>query len=154
MKLGLARFFFFYSDSRQFQWGSEVVSVRMGCRLTMEHQCFAWLETWNQTNRLHIEDPFILDRNLNCVLGTWQEGGDAEVASVPSSLVAFKIQRSASFGPVHWLQLFEFVTADHSNLRLATSHGIGSGCSVRLPWRFHMAHFHSDPRSHDRSRSS
>eukprot|EP00437_Effrenium_voratum_P028814 CAMPEP_0181406402 /NCGR_PEP_ID=MMETSP1110-20121109/5253_1 /TAXON_ID=174948 /ORGANISM="Symbiodinium sp., Strain CCMP421" /LENGTH=378 /DNA_ID=CAMNT_0023528813 /DNA_START=69 /DNA_END=1202 /DNA_ORIENTATION=- len=70
----LMQFFFFYSDSRQFQWGSEVVSVRMGCRLTMEHQCFAWLETWNQTNRLHIEDPFILDRNLNCVLGTWQEG--------------------------------------------------------------------------------
>ena len=70
----------------EFRWGSEVapgfqgplkasfwkVSVRMGCRLSITEPCFNWLEKWE--NRLHIEDPFLLERNLNCVLGSWQEG--------------------------------------------------------------------------------
>lgn len=44
----------------------------MGCRLAITEPCFSWLEQWE--NRLHIEDPFLLERNLNCVLGSWQEG--------------------------------------------------------------------------------
>lgn len=36
-------------------------------------QCFSWLDQWGDS-RLHIEDPFLLERNLNCVLGSWQEG--------------------------------------------------------------------------------
>ena len=36
-------------------------------------QCFSWLDQWGES-RLHIEDPFLLERNLNCVLGSWQEG--------------------------------------------------------------------------------
>eukprot|EP00438_Fugacium_kawagutii_P034101 Skav232061 [mRNA] locus=scaffold1641:126681:146268:- [translate_table: standard] len=67
----LMQFCLFYSH--EFQWGSEVVSPRLGCRMQIREQCFSWLETWGES-RLHIEDPFILERNLNCVLGSWQEG--------------------------------------------------------------------------------
>lgn len=67
----LMQFCLFYYH--EFQWGTEVVSPRLGCRMRITHECFSWLETWGET-RLHIEDPFILERNLNCVLGSWQEG--------------------------------------------------------------------------------
>lgn len=72
----LMQFCLFYHH--EFQWGTEVVSPRMGCRMTIREQCFSWLETWGES-RLHIEDPFILERNLNCVLGSWQEGRLREV---------------------------------------------------------------------------
>ena len=75
----LMQFCLFYHH--EFQWGTEVVSPRMGCRMTIREQCFSWLETWGES-RLHIEDPFILERNLNCVLGSWQEGSTVLVYSL------------------------------------------------------------------------
>lgn len=81
----LMQFCLFYSH--EFQWGSEVVSPRLGCRMQIREQCFSWLETWGES-RLHIEDPFILERNLNCVLGSWQEGAKGLVGTnfIPNSL--------------------------------------------------------------------
>eukprot|EP00930_Biecheleria_cincta_P046400 TRINITY_DN3199_c0_g2_i1.p1 TRINITY_DN3199_c0_g2~~TRINITY_DN3199_c0_g2_i1.p1 ORF type:complete len:527 (+),score=86.92 TRINITY_DN3199_c0_g2_i1:39-1583(+) len=66
----LVRFFQFYSQ--EFYWGSEVVSVRLGSRLDVGQPFFSQLKARN-TNRLHVEDPVDLTRNLNCVLGESQE---------------------------------------------------------------------------------
>mmetsp|Transcript_23254 Transcript_23254/g.41999 ORF Transcript_23254/g.41999 Transcript_23254/m.41999 type:complete len:373 (+) Transcript_23254:45-1163(+) len=66
----LDRFFSFFTY--EFQWGSEVVSVRLGKRAEIRSQEFKQLPgqaVW----RLHVEDPFLLNRNLNCVLGSQQE---------------------------------------------------------------------------------
>ncbi|CAK0845125.1 unnamed protein product [Prorocentrum cordatum] len=68
----LERFFRFYSDNGSFWEGQEVVSVRLGKRLAATEARFGSLHgrhAW----RLHIEDPFLLERNLNCVLGRLQE---------------------------------------------------------------------------------
>jgi len=61
----LARFFYFYS--KRFHWGFEVVSIRVGERLIALHESFESLDI-ESMDRLHIEDPFIHTRNLNCVL--------------------------------------------------------------------------------------
>eukprot|EP00440_Ansanella_granifera_P060365 gb/GFBE01065429.1/.p1 GENE.gb/GFBE01065429.1/~~gb/GFBE01065429.1/.p1 ORF type:complete len:389 (+),score=77.72 gb/GFBE01065429.1/:1-1167(+) len=66
----LYRFFYFYSS--QFHWGSEVVSVRLGRRAQMGDPAFSQLPgqaVW----RLHVEDPFLLGRNLNVVLALDKE---------------------------------------------------------------------------------
>jgi len=66
----MSRFFAFYADA--FVWGNEVVSVRCGRRHMAPDPCFGKLRgrhTW----RLHIEDPFELERNLHCVLGEVEE---------------------------------------------------------------------------------
>ncbi|CAK0809333.1 unnamed protein product, partial [Prorocentrum cordatum] len=65
----LQRFFQFYHSG--FQWGDEVVSVRLGSRHTTGPQ-FPQLRG-RHVQRLHIEDPFLLERNLHCVLGGDEE---------------------------------------------------------------------------------
>eukprot|EP00930_Biecheleria_cincta_P101486 TRINITY_DN93135_c0_g1_i1.p1 TRINITY_DN93135_c0_g1~~TRINITY_DN93135_c0_g1_i1.p1 ORF type:complete len:538 (-),score=65.97 TRINITY_DN93135_c0_g1_i1:349-1869(-) len=64
----LRKFFTFYGvpGGMGFDWGSEVVSVRLGRRAKAHEPVFASLPARN-TRRLHVEDPF-LPRNLNCVL--------------------------------------------------------------------------------------
>ena len=49
-----------------FNWGHEVVSVRCGPHALRES--FARLQNLSYTTAIHIEDPFELGRNLNCVL--------------------------------------------------------------------------------------
>eukprot|EP00930_Biecheleria_cincta_P043162 TRINITY_DN29673_c0_g4_i1.p1 TRINITY_DN29673_c0_g4~~TRINITY_DN29673_c0_g4_i1.p1 ORF type:complete len:687 (-),score=126.15 TRINITY_DN29673_c0_g4_i1:105-2165(-) len=66
----LSRFFHFFAND--FHWGGEVVSVRLGTRsYTQSPEFFklAGTSAW----RLHIEDPLLLERNLNDVLGYAQE---------------------------------------------------------------------------------
>merc|ERR1711971_216736 len=66
----LCRFFYFFVV--EFSWGSEVVSVRLGKRAQRTGMEFAQLPgRW--ATRLHIEDPFLLSKNLNRVLGYEQE---------------------------------------------------------------------------------
>eukprot|EP00930_Biecheleria_cincta_P037877 TRINITY_DN26027_c0_g1_i4.p1 TRINITY_DN26027_c0_g1~~TRINITY_DN26027_c0_g1_i4.p1 ORF type:complete len:425 (-),score=55.52 TRINITY_DN26027_c0_g1_i4:19-1293(-) len=67
----LARFFVFYAYD--FQWGAEVVSVRLGYRAQMGSPELSMLLGQSSSWRLHVEDPFLLHRNLNCVLGADQE---------------------------------------------------------------------------------
>eukprot|EP00930_Biecheleria_cincta_P058267 TRINITY_DN44121_c0_g1_i1.p1 TRINITY_DN44121_c0_g1~~TRINITY_DN44121_c0_g1_i1.p1 ORF type:complete len:397 (+),score=68.78 TRINITY_DN44121_c0_g1_i1:148-1338(+) len=66
----VARFFMFFSS--EFFWGSEVVSVRSGRRGQRGDPEFMYLAGQTQW-RLHVEDPFLLSRNLNCVLGLGEE---------------------------------------------------------------------------------
>lgn len=66
----LTRFFCFYSQ--EFYWGSEVVSLRFGNRLDVREPFFEALKGRHHA-RMHVEDPFQLHRNLNCVLGEPQE---------------------------------------------------------------------------------
>lgn len=61
----LCAFFAFYGG--HFRWGSEVVSVRLGRRLDADAVEFEELSR-RSDRRLHIEDPFILKRNLRDVL--------------------------------------------------------------------------------------
>jgi DNA polymerase sigma len=66
-------FFAFYAglpgpgDELPFEWGSEVVSVRHGRRLTSSDKVFSELRGL-QEERLHIEDPFEHSRNLRDVM--------------------------------------------------------------------------------------
>ncbi|CAE8618835.1 unnamed protein product [Polarella glacialis] len=66
----VGRFFMFYAPGAEgggFQWGSEVISVRLGQRVQPRELAFQSLPG-RLGQRLHIEDPFLLARNLNCVL--------------------------------------------------------------------------------------
>jgi len=63
---------FFYFFSTVFLWGTEVVSVRLGRRADASVREFKMLPGRTRM-RLHIEDPYLADRNLNCVLGEAQE---------------------------------------------------------------------------------
>ena len=65
----LSRFFVFYAET--FAWGSEVVSIRTGRRMSASDADYSTLPG-RQANRLHVEDPF-LPRNLNCVLSPENE---------------------------------------------------------------------------------
>jgi hypothetical protein len=60
-----AGFLRFYT--KDFHWGSEVISVRVGKRVTATDITFADLQPLDPW-RIHIEDPFELNRNLNYVL--------------------------------------------------------------------------------------
>jgi len=64
----LSRFFTFFTT--EFRWGEEIVSVRLGRRV-LAPEC-AQLRGVH-TKRLHIEDPFLLERNLHCTLQNEQE---------------------------------------------------------------------------------
>jgi hypothetical protein len=68
----IARFFEFYATSHC--WGYEVVSPRVGQRLYSNDTQFASLNGRDNSAMLLIEDPFLLQRNLNCVLGPTQQG--------------------------------------------------------------------------------
>jgi len=66
----LINFFLFYNFC--FAWGREVVSMRLGTRHIIEEQPFEALQgRWSA--RMHIEDPYIVHRNLHCVLGCEEE---------------------------------------------------------------------------------
>jgi hypothetical protein len=58
----LHRFFRFYAG--RFMWNEEVVSVRMGKRNSVTHNCYARLPHSPASKQLHIEDPFHPERNL------------------------------------------------------------------------------------------
>mmetsp|Transcript_105175 Transcript_105175/g.292919 ORF Transcript_105175/g.292919 Transcript_105175/m.292919 type:complete len:170 (+) Transcript_105175:109-618(+) len=68
---------FFYNE---FKWGEWVVSVRMGqClgvdkypKLKMKPRDGMRFDEWAEM--IHIEDPFDVERNLNCVLGPNSNG--------------------------------------------------------------------------------
>jgi len=62
----LTRFFEFYHSD--FDWGREVVCPRLGRRLLATDKAFDHLRNRWMT-RLHVEDPYITERNLHCVLG-------------------------------------------------------------------------------------
>merc|ERR1719410_2561656 len=66
----LRRFFHFYSY--EFVWGSEVVAVHLGQRLGVSGPQFTQLPGRHRA-RLHIQDPFLTERNLNCTLQIGQE---------------------------------------------------------------------------------
>jgi len=66
----LPRFFEFYA--KKFTWGSEVVSIRFGRQRKANEPDFCRLRG-HWSSRLHIEDPYQLERNLHCVLGEKQE---------------------------------------------------------------------------------
>jgi hypothetical protein len=70
LSLLLDRFFMFYAEI--FGWGHEVVSVRLGRRVEASSSDFSTL-SHREGNWIHIEDPFDLKRNLNCVLGPNEE---------------------------------------------------------------------------------
>jgi len=79
----LYRFFRFFSSD--FRWGAEVVSIRLGRRALSTETDFEELKGRHE-QRLHIEDPFLLSRNLHCVLRLeneytlWDEIVEAEQA--------------------------------------------------------------------------
>lgn len=66
----VCRFFEFYTTS--FYWGYEVISPRLGDRLYTDNPEYSQLPGRDNPNIIHLEDPFLLHRNLNCVLGTEQ----------------------------------------------------------------------------------
>lgn len=90
----LQRFFQFYHSG--FSWGDEVVSVRLGTRHATGPQ-YPRLRG-RHVQRLHIEDPFLVERNLHCVLGgeeeaeLWQAFGQAahqfSTGALPAGLEA------------------------------------------------------------------
>lgn len=66
----LLKFFEFYWLT--FAWGQEVVSPRVGFRLPAIEEVYEKLRgRWYP--RIHVEDPYLLERNLNCVLGEAEE---------------------------------------------------------------------------------
>mmetsp|Transcript_55844 Transcript_55844/g.141423 ORF Transcript_55844/g.141423 Transcript_55844/m.141423 type:complete len:665 (+) Transcript_55844:108-2102(+) len=73
----VTRFFAFYHFD--FQWGREVVSTRLGRRLWANDKIFDQLRgRW--ASRLHVEDPYKLERNLHCVLGQHKEEAQLRMA--------------------------------------------------------------------------
>jgi hypothetical protein len=70
----MVRFFAFYSSQEpgSFDWGSEVASIRLGRRRDSQDPLFAKLRG-THTRRLHVEDPYELQRNMHCVLGAVEE---------------------------------------------------------------------------------
>lgn len=72
----LCAFFTFYD--KEFKWGSEVVSIRIGGHLakSINDSEFAMLSQGSRSmielppgiDKIHIEDPFDLTRNLHCVM--------------------------------------------------------------------------------------
>jgi hypothetical protein len=73
-QLGLPDLFFrficFYTTD--FEWGREVVSTRIGQRRYSNDSVFQTLRG-RYVPRLHVEDPYLLQRNLHCVLGDVEE---------------------------------------------------------------------------------
>jgi hypothetical protein len=66
----MARFFEFYAT--QYHWGYETISVRSGERIYVSDPTYSQLQADAGSVMPHIEDPFLLTRNLNCVLG-WEQ---------------------------------------------------------------------------------
>lgn len=66
----IRRFFEFYASEHW--WGYEVISIRTGKRLYASDAVYNQLKGHETSGTLQIEDPFLLHRNLNCVLGTEQ----------------------------------------------------------------------------------
>lgn len=70
----MSRFFAFYSGHGDygFCWGTEVVSVRCGSRRAIDDSVFFSLRG-KQARRIHVEDPYQMERNLHAVLGDAEE---------------------------------------------------------------------------------
>jgi len=66
----ICRFFRFYAT--EFYWGTEVASVRTGARFYTNNAEYCKLASRDDLELIHVEDPFLLHRNLNCVLGREQ----------------------------------------------------------------------------------
>merc|ERR1719409_1124013 len=64
------RFIGFYA--MDFEWGREVVSSRIGQRRYSRDNVFEKLRG-RYVPRVHVEDPYVLERNLHCVLGDPEE---------------------------------------------------------------------------------
>ena len=72
----LCGFFSFYDS--EFRWGAEVVSIRLGARKNISDPEFTTLSQGSRSmtelppgiEKIHIEDPFDLSRNLHCVMDT------------------------------------------------------------------------------------
>lgn len=64
----LRGFFSFYAT--EFAWGNEVVSIRIGQRVSIDNPTYELLGRGklHPNHAIHIEDPFDLYRNLNCVM--------------------------------------------------------------------------------------
>lgn len=122
----LCRFFCFYS--LVYSWGCEVTSVRMGQRQTTLSY-----PSLNGTSygRLHIEDPFLQHRNLNCVLGVEQErmlyekiceaGQEVQAGKLPAGL----LQAHADLTQQH-------SSASSSNMAYASVGGVADGLGEPL----------------------
>jgi terminal uridylyltransferase len=67
LKVLLIRFFEFYATA--FHWGHEVVSVRIGTRYFSNNPIYSQLPGRDSAQMILVEDPYLLQRNLNCVLG-------------------------------------------------------------------------------------
>eukprot|EP00928_Gymnodinium_smaydae_P089051 TRINITY_DN73053_c0_g1_i1.p1 TRINITY_DN73053_c0_g1~~TRINITY_DN73053_c0_g1_i1.p1 ORF type:complete len:466 (+),score=77.12 TRINITY_DN73053_c0_g1_i1:52-1449(+) len=89
----LHMFFRFYAF--EFQWSEEVVAMHLGYRSTRNDPVHSSLaDVWEQ--RLHIADPFLTQRNLNCVLRSDNEmllysqfqsvASELQMGYVPASL--------------------------------------------------------------------
>lgn len=71
----IVRFFEFYVT--EYRWGQEVVSVRNGQRIDAsdvrnDQRVYVQLRSSKNSSMPHIEDPILLDKNLNYVLGSQQ----------------------------------------------------------------------------------
>jgi len=64
------RFISFYTT--QFEWGNEVACIRLGERRYSNDELFKSLRG-RYVTRIHIEDPYMHERNLHCVLGEPEE---------------------------------------------------------------------------------
>merc|ERR1719183_1385477 len=90
------RFFLFYTTA--FAWGYEVVLPRIGKRLYANDRAYCQLQGIENVAMIHIEDPFLLGRNLNCVLresmqeGLWQKlclaQSSVQVSRPPAAFIA------------------------------------------------------------------
>jgi len=87
------RFFQFYSQ--EFDWGREVVTVRIGQRRSTNDSVLIKLKGRN-CQRLHVEDPVDESRNLNCVLGEMQE--NHLMRTIQDTYLRLQKQHSVRFG--------------------------------------------------------
>jgi hypothetical protein len=122
------RFIGFYSLF--FDWGREVVSARVGKRTYSRDPTFHRLRG-RHVPRLHIEDPYALERNLHCVLGEAEEVQLREAfqsawiamisGATPVGLCPLGIYRNKIA-----IQLDNSIVADEDKheMELATSDGI------------------------------
>mmetsp|Transcript_68345 Transcript_68345/g.163978 ORF Transcript_68345/g.163978 Transcript_68345/m.163978 type:complete len:563 (+) Transcript_68345:146-1834(+) len=68
----LKLFFQFYAV--EYRWGSEVVCIRFGKRMAIGDPLISQMRGQQAARPyIHVEDPYELERNLNCVLGQEQE---------------------------------------------------------------------------------
>mmetsp|Transcript_62293 Transcript_62293/g.148717 ORF Transcript_62293/g.148717 Transcript_62293/m.148717 type:complete len:561 (+) Transcript_62293:72-1754(+) len=105
----LKLFFEFYATV--FDWGQEVVCIRFGRRMELRgpggksNPMLSQLRGTQVVDRIHVEDPYELERNLNCVLGideeqklfgAFQDAHSAMQRNLPPSGFELRRNRTAS----------------------------------------------------------